>query len=80
MNVQTPPFTLPFNISTLVFLMAVKQITRNHVAEDPDVSVAAANLTVGAFFAGSIRGVGQVFSREQYHFRSISTCRYYGMF
>jgi solute carrier family 14 (urea transporter) len=61
MNIQTPPFTLPFNISTLVFLMAMKQITRNHVDEH-DVSVAAAtNLTVGAFFAGSIRGVGQVF-------------------
>jgi urea transporter/Ca2+-binding EF-hand superfamily protein len=58
---QTPPFTLPFNISTLVFLMAMKQITRNEVDQEPLVSVATTPLTATAFFAGSIRGVGQVF-------------------
>lgn len=59
--IQTPPFTLPFNISTLVFLMAMKQMTRNEVDQEPLVSVAATPLTARAFFAGSIRGVGQVF-------------------
>ncbi len=59
--IQTPPFTLPFNISTLVFLLAMKQISENGVDEEPLVSVAATPLTAKAFFAGSIRGVGQVF-------------------
>jgi len=60
-NIQTPPFTLPFNISTLAFLLVMKQITRNEVNEEPLVSVTATPLTAKAFFAGSIRGVGQVF-------------------
>ncbi len=60
--IQTPPFTLPFNISTLVFLLAMKQISVNEqVDEELLVSVAATPLTAKAFFAGSIRGVGQVF-------------------
>mmetsp|Transcript_14766 Transcript_14766/g.30256 ORF Transcript_14766/g.30256 Transcript_14766/m.30256 type:complete len:785 (-) Transcript_14766:94-2448(-) len=58
---KTPPFTLPFNISTLAFLLVMKQITRNEVNEEPLVSVAANPLTAKAFFVGSIRGVGQVF-------------------
>lgn len=58
---KTPPFTLPFNISTLAFLLTMKQITRNAVDEEVLVSVAATPLTARAFFAGSIRGVGQVF-------------------
>jgi len=59
--IQTPPFTLPFNISTMAFLMAMKHITRNEVDQEPLMSVAATPLTARAFFAGSIRGVGQVF-------------------
>ncbi len=59
--IQTPPFTLPFNISTLVFLLAMKQISENEVDEEALVSAAATPLTAKAFFAGSIRGVGQVF-------------------
>ncbi|KAL3795286.1 hypothetical protein ACHAWO_010420, partial [Cyclotella atomus] len=42
---KTPPFTLPFNISTLAFLMAMKQITQNHVDEEPVASAASAYLT-----------------------------------
>lgn len=41
--------------------MAIKQITQNHVDEEPVASAASAYLTAKAFFAGSIRGVGQVF-------------------
>ncbi len=59
--IQTPPFTLPFNISTLMFLLAMQQIIENEVDEEALVSVAATPLTAKAFFAGSIRGVGQVF-------------------
>ena len=41
--------------------MVMKQITRNKVDEEVLVSVAATPLTARAFFAGSVRGVGQVF-------------------
>lgn len=58
---QTPPFTLPFNISTLTFLMAMKQITKSVVDDDPLVSVVTTPMTARAFFAASIRGIGQVF-------------------
>ena len=39
----------------------MKQIMRSEVDQSPLVSVAATPLTATAFFAGSIRGVGQVF-------------------
>lgn len=39
----------------------MKQIMRSEVDQSPLVSVAATPLTAKAFFAGSIRGVGQVF-------------------
>jgi len=59
---KTPPFTLPFNISTIVFLLALGGM--NNVEMDP-VRVPelpsyetqeVSRLTAKAFFAGSIRG------------------------
>ena len=57
--IQTPPFSLPYNISTLVFFLVMQEITETEVDEAPLVS--ATPLTAKAFFVGSIRGVGQVF-------------------
>mmetsp|Transcript_8223 Transcript_8223/g.14306 ORF Transcript_8223/g.14306 Transcript_8223/m.14306 type:complete len:790 (+) Transcript_8223:14-2383(+) len=64
---KTPPFTLPFNISTILFLLAMGGMNNVEMApvRDPDLpsyeSEHVSGLSARAFFAGSIRGVGQVF-------------------
>jgi len=64
---KTPPFTLPFNISTLLFLLAMGGMNNVDMApiRPPELpsyeSEPVASLTATAFFAGSIRGVGQVY-------------------
>mmetsp|Transcript_5077 Transcript_5077/g.9936 ORF Transcript_5077/g.9936 Transcript_5077/m.9936 type:complete len:596 (+) Transcript_5077:3-1790(+) len=64
---KTPPFTLPFNISTLLFLLAVGGMNNVDMApvRTPELpsfeTEAVSSLTAEAFFAGSVRGVGQVF-------------------
>lgn len=64
---KTPPFTLPFNIATIFFLLAMGGMhnvdmapVRQPQLPSYDVEPVSA-LTAKAFFAGSIRGVGQVF-------------------
>ena len=59
---KTPPFTLPFNVSTILFLLAMGGMNNVDMApvrtpglpsyEVEDVE----GLTAEAFFAGSIRG------------------------
>lgn len=63
---QSPPFTLPFKVATLFLL--VSSATSNHwsvavnVPAFPDYTDATStNLAAGDFFAGTIRGIGQVF-------------------
>ena len=64
---KTPPFTLPFNFSTIFFLLAMGGMNNVDMApvREPELpsyeTEPVAKLTAGAFFAGSIRGVGQVF-------------------
>ncbi|EED88444.1 urea transporter, partial [Thalassiosira pseudonana CCMP1335] len=65
---KTPPFTLPFNISTVAFLLATGSMNNVDMASvrEPslpsyEVSLDIESLTARAFFAGSIRGVGQVY-------------------
>ncbi|KAL7530060.1 hypothetical protein ACHAXR_005514, partial [Thalassiosira sp. AJA248-18] len=64
---KTPPFTLPFNISTFMFLLAMGGMNNVNMApvRPPELpsyeSEPVTDLTARAFFAGSIRGVGQVY-------------------
>ena len=59
---KTPPFTLPFNISTILFLLAMGGMNNVAMApvrepELPSYEVEnVTGLTARAFFAGSIRG------------------------
>lgn len=64
---KTPPFTLPFNISTIIFLLALAEMNNIDMGpvrlpELPNYDKTEVSfLTARAFFAGSVRGVGQVF-------------------
>jgi urea transporter len=64
---KSPPLTLPFNVATMIFIAASANMNRvdfNPVRTPalPDYeSPPFDGITVQAFFAGAIRGVGQVF-------------------
>ncbi|KAL7554009.1 hypothetical protein ACHAWF_017370 [Thalassiosira exigua] len=64
---KTPPFTLPFNISTIFFLLAVGNMNNVDMSpvrspELPSYDAEPVSMpTAKEFFAGTIRGVGQVF-------------------
>lgn len=64
---KTPPFTLPFNISTIVFLLAMGGMNNVDMApvREPELpsydAQPVANLTARDFFVGAIRGIGQVY-------------------
>jgi len=64
---KTPPFTLPFNIATIIFLLGMGEINNVDMqpVRQPELPSYDVNqieyLTAQAFFRGSIRGVGQVF-------------------
>ena len=64
---KTPPFTLPFNISTIIFLLGMGSMNNVDMqpVRQPELPSYDVNeveyLTAQAFFRGSIRGVGQVF-------------------
>lgn len=64
---KTPPFTLPFNIATIIFLLGVGAMNNVDMqpVRQPELPSYDVNqieyLTAQAFFRGSIRGVGQVF-------------------
>lgn len=65
---KTPPFTLPFNISTIAFMLAAASMRNveispvrepalpnyNNLTQEPGI------LTASAFFGGTVRGLGQV--------------------
>ncbi len=54
---QTPPFTFPFNFATLTFLLAMGNLN----VGGNEGFIEAGSISAAEFFAGSIRGVGQVF-------------------
>lgn len=64
---KSPPLTLPFNLVTILFIAASANM--NRIDFNPVVTPALPDyesppfdgITVKAFFAGTIRGVGQVF-------------------
>jgi urea transporter len=66
---KSPPLTFPFNIATILFLIATSEMTRVNVGpvrepELPDYTDSGEDngqLTAQMFFAGAVRGVGQVF-------------------
>jgi urea transporter len=64
---KTPPFTMPFNISTIFFLLAVGNMNNVDMSpvRSPELpsydAKPASKLTWEEFVAGAIRGVGQVF-------------------
>lgn len=65
---KSPPLTFPFNIATIMFLIATAEMKRVHVGPVrepalPDYSNTEDNgqLTAQMFFAGMIRGIGQVY-------------------
>ena len=64
---KTPPFTLPFNIATISFLLAMGNMNNVDMMpvrtpELPSYEVQElSGITARMFFAGAIRGVGQVF-------------------
>ena len=59
---KTPPFTLPFNISTIFFLLAMGGMNNVDMApvREPELPSYEAEpistITVQDFFAGSVRG------------------------
>jgi urea transporter len=64
---KTPPFTLPFNVSVITYLLATVNMERvetalvggkNENGMDLEVDV---TITIQGFFAGCIRGTGQIF-------------------
>lgn len=64
---KTPPFTLPFNISTMSFLLAtasMHNVNMSAVREPALPSYESTEglgvLTVRAFFSATIKGLGQV--------------------
>lgn len=58
---KTPPFTLPFNISTTLFLLAMGGLNNVNMVQVPSYPQPMSKITAEDFFAGSIRGVGQVY-------------------
>lgn len=80
---KTPPFTLPFNISTLLFLLAMGGMNNVDMApvRPPELpsyeSEPVASLTATAFFAGSIRGKIFCYILEGQDFRSGKQCIIY---
>jgi urea transporter len=64
---KSPPFTLPFNASVIMYLLATANMTRVNTGSvrvpmlpEYDVEFDTA-LTASDFFAGCVRGVGQIF-------------------
>lgn len=64
---KTPPFTLPFNVSVVIYMLATVNMERvktavvgvhNESGVDLDFDV---TITIQGFFAGCIRGIGQIF-------------------
>lgn len=66
---KSPPLTFPFNIATLMLMVATAEMTRVQVGPVrepalPDYSGAGdenGELTARMFFAGMVRGIGQVY-------------------
>ena len=65
---KSPPFTLPFNVATGVFLFAVANMNNVSMGSvnQPALPVFDSDtdqdlISVEAFFAGTLRGIGQVF-------------------
>jgi urea transporter len=64
---KSPPLTLPFNLSTIFFLLASANMSRVDLGPVrtpalPDYeSPSLEGISAEAFFAGTIRGIGQVF-------------------
>lgn len=64
---KSPPFTLPFNVSVLMYLLAAANINRFETEPvripklpEYDMNIDT-TITLSGFFAGCIRGIGQVF-------------------
>eukprot|EP00536_Pseudo-nitzschia_multiseries_P002959 jgi/Psemu1/184847/e_gw1.42.73.1 len=64
---KSPPFTLPFNVSILMYLLAAANTTRLETESvgvpkipvyDSDIDTA---ITISGFLVGCVRGVGQIF-------------------
>ena len=64
---KSPPFTLPFNASVMMYLLATANMSRIETESvgvpmlpeyDNDVNT---TITISAFFYGCIRGIGQIF-------------------
>jgi len=64
---KSPPFTLPFNMSVLMYLLATANMSRVNTGSVrvpmlPEYDAEfETTITASAFFAGCIRGVGQIF-------------------
>lgn len=67
---KSPPFTLPFNIAAIIYLMSTAysaRVNTGSVREPslPDyydnANIDTTIITASGFFAGSVRGVGQIF-------------------
>lgn len=68
---KSPPLTLPFNIATILFFLAVPEMFRVNYGSVRDPSLpnysytpqdnTVDKITARAFFAGMIRGIGQVY-------------------
>lgn len=64
---KTPPFTLPFNISTIAFMLAAASMRNVEISPAREPALPNYNLTqepgiltASAFFGGTVRGLGQV--------------------
>ena len=68
---KSPPFTLPFNISVIMYLLSTAYSTRVNTGAVREPSLPDyytydnenidTTITAAGFFAGSVRGVGQIF-------------------
>jgi urea transporter len=64
---KTPPFTLPFNISTIAFMLAAASMHNVEISSVREPALPNYNsteelgvMTASAFFGGTVRGLGQV--------------------
>jgi Ca2+-binding EF-hand superfamily protein len=62
---KSPPLTIPFNVAALLFLAGTAHMPRADVGTEPSLpsysESSSSNITGREFFAGVIRGIGQVF-------------------
>lgn len=66
---KSPPFTLPFNISVIIYLLSTAYSARVNTGSVREPSLPDyydnanidTTITASGFFAGSVRGVGQIF-------------------